>query len=251
MSCPVRMRDNAMNCRDYREWLQRELDGEASAVDADRAGHLATCADCRQLQAASSRLQMGLRLRSAPTVPADLTSRIVVGVLADRRRRQNRRRLVAGALALAASILVAVWASSAWDRPSGDNRVAVEEPPAEPDFISNMLAATQELSVRTVATLPRIPDVESIQSTVSDATTAVGDLTSQTVDATVARTKALLPTIEGPLLPPMADASPLEPATASLVETGQSMTAGFEPVTNSAKRAFSMFRRDLPSLPGL
>jgi hypothetical protein len=161
--------------------------------------------------------------------------------------------MLAATFALAASILLAVWVGAFWNRPSQEQHAGNDDktPGRQADLLGAVLALSQEFSAVAVASLPKLPEIEPIRETVSDATAAVSGLTTQTVGATVAQTKLLLPTIEGPLLPPMDDASPLAPATASLVETGQSMSAGLEPVANSAKRAFSMFRRDLPALPGL
>ena len=238
-----------MNCRDYQDWLQAELDREAFAPASELADHVASCSDCRQLQAAMGRLQRGLRSQPPIPVPPDLCSRIVSSVLGERRRRQQRRRLLAGALALAACILIAIWVNAVWNRSPDDNSVARDNPPSN-DAVG-MVATIHELSIHAVTSLPKAPAVEPIRATVSDATSAVAGITAHTVDATVAKTKVLLPNIDGPLLSPMEDASPLEPATTSLVETGQSVSAGFEPVTNSAKRAISLFRRDLPALPGL
>jgi hypothetical protein len=53
----------------------------------------------------------------------------------------------------------------------------------------------------------------------------------------------LLPTMDDSLLPPMELPSPLEP---TLSGAGEGVSAGLEPLADSARRAIALFRRDLP-----
>jgi len=90
-----------------------------------------------------------------------------------------------------------------------------------------------------------VPATEpSIRDTVAEARSALARLRVRTVDQAVDRTRELLPTMEDSLLPPMELPPPLEPP--SLAEAGHGVSAGLEPIADSARRAFSLFRRDLP-----
>ena len=59
-------------------------------------------------------------------------------------------------------------------------------------------------------------------------------------------TRVLLPSMDEVLLSPMELPSPLEPT--SLTGAGQGVSAGLEPLADSARRALALFRRDLPPL---
>ena len=70
----------------------------------------------------------------------------------------------------------------------------------------------------------------------AQAGSAVASLTTRTADETVAKTKVLLPVVVDPSLGKVELTSSVEPAARSLRETGESMTAGLEPVADSARR---------------
>ncbi|MBI1916780.1 MAG: hypothetical protein HYS12_18900 [Planctomycetes bacterium] len=219
-----------MNCHDFQDWLQADLDrgtratGSPSPLSAALAGHLAACDTCQRLLTAAQSLRRGLSLLAPPAVPAELLDRVVGAVLTDRRHRQRQRFRLAGTLALAASGLVIALAGQLLPRPmtsprSPDEAIVVKSvPPAEP----------------------------SIRDTVAEAGSAVAGLTARTVDQAVDRTRVLLPTMDDSLLPPMELPPPLE--TPSLAEAGHGVSVGLEPIADSARRAFSLFRRDLPPL---
>src|SRR5258707_810066 len=95
-----------MNCHEFQDGLQADLDGEAGPSSAAMADHLATCATCQRLHTASQALRRGLCLFALPSAPAGLLDRVVAEVRTDRRQRQRQRFRLAGALALAASVLV-------------------------------------------------------------------------------------------------------------------------------------------------
>ncbi len=219
------------NCHDFQDWLQAELDTipvlPAGRECCSPPEPLAACPACERLQAASRRLKQGLRLLSPPPVPAGLLDRVLSEVLTDRRRRQRWRFRLAGALALAASVLVIALAGQFLPRP-------VSQAPRSADH--------------TVVVRPAPPAVPSIRDTVTEAGSAVAGLTAWTVDQAVDRTRLLLPPMDDSLLPPMGLQQPLEPPARSLVEAGQEVSAGLEPITDSARRAIALFRRDLPPL---
>jgi anti-sigma factor RsiW len=202
-----------MNCQDVQEVLQADFDGDARPPTAALADHLVTCAACKRLHTASQRLRRGLNWLAPPSVPAGLLDRVVAAVRTDRRHRQRQRFRLAGALALAASVLVIALAGQMLPQPAS--------PP----------------SAR--------PAEASIRETVNEASYAVARLTERTVDQAVDHTRGLLPTMDDSLLP-MELPAPLEPP--SLAGAGQGVSAGLEPLADSARRAFALFRRDLPPL---
>src|SRR5712692_2763605 len=105
-----------MNCLECHELLHRALDGDRDVVGPALDRHLATCSSCRALHAAAQRLGEGLRLLPSPALPPGLTQRLVTGVLRARRRRQRLRRL--GTLtAVAAGLLLVVYAGFLGRRP--------------------------------------------------------------------------------------------------------------------------------------
>ena len=71
-------------------------------------------------------------------------------------------------------------------------------------------------------------------------------LTRRTADETVGQSRLLLPEVIP--VPPLTTSEPMqpviEPPTESLRQAGQGMTAALDPVTSSARRAFSLFLRD-------
>jgi len=211
-----------MNCHHFQDWLQADLDGELGAPSAALAEHLAACAVCQRLHTAAQRLRRGLGLLTPPSVPAGLLDRVVGAVRIDRRHRQRQRFRLAGVLALAASVLVIALAGQLLPRPMTPSR-----------------------SPGHAVAIAPVPAAEpSIRDTVVEAGSAVAGFTVRTVDEAVDRTRVLLPTMDDSLLPPMELPPPLE--TPSLAEAGQGVSAGLEPIADSARRALSLFRRDLP-----
>jgi len=222
-----------MNCHEFQDWLQADLDrgtrasGLSGLPLAGFGEHLSACPACERLHAASRRLKQGLHLLALSPVPAGLLDRVLDEVLTDRRRRQRWRFRLAGALALAASVLVIALAGQLLPRPASPS-------PRPAD--------------RTIVVRPAPPSVPSIRDTVTEASSAVVGLTAWTIDQAFDRTRMLLPPMDDSLLPPMGLQQPLEPPARSLVEAGQEVSAGLEPIADSARRAIALFRRDLPPL---
>jgi Putative zinc-finger len=209
-----------MNCTEAQGWLQRQLDGEPVAPRAALDAHLAECSSCRERFVAAERLARGLDLRRLPPAAPDLADRIVRRVQADARARRVRR-LVVG-LALAAGLLLAVGLLRRGGGPP------VERP--------GRVAVRRELPL------------SSLQKELGEAGQAVVALTRRTADETVTRTRMLLPEVPLPAPPPVAPTAKVGPDAAeqSLRDVGRSVTSGLEPVTNSARRALSLFLRELP-----
>jgi anti-sigma factor RsiW len=217
-----------MNCLDCRGLIQSFLDGELSwPADAELQRHLATCAVCRELHAASGRLADGLRLLIPPAPPAGLADRIVASGLAQyRRARRFRQGLAAGALA--ASLLLISFAVYSGLRPvlSADRTAPFAE-----RHRPNLL-----------------PPAPSLQRSVEEAGEAVAVLTRRATDESVGQTRLLLPAVLPE--PLMADTElvqkAMEPPAQSLREVRQGVAEGLEPVTTSARRAVSLFLREIP-----
>jgi hypothetical protein len=94
---------------------------------------------------------------------------------------------------------------------------------------------------------PSVPSV-NLRDSVAQAGSAMASLTSRTADETMAKTKALLPAVVDPSFSTL-DSQPLTGTPArSLRDTGESVTAGLEPVADSARRAVSLFFRELPPM---
>lgn len=196
-------------------WLQELLDGtEPGAAVVE---HLGQCSTCHELYEAAAELRRGLALLPPPEPSADLSGRIVTAVLFDRRRQARRRRVVARVAALAAAVLVAWFIA--------DQRTPPPTPPV----------------VQVADSGP------SLRETVSLASNAVADLTSKRMDEARESTRFFLPTLEAPALPGVDPTEPLEATARPLQTATQGVSAGLEPVTDRARRAFALFVRDLPS----
>jgi predicted anti-sigma-YlaC factor YlaD len=218
-----------MNCLECQELAQRFLDGES--IDARRTEvepHLAICANCRELHAASQRLLEGMRLLTPPVPPADLARKVTARVLGQGRRLRFQKR-VALTAALAASLVLVV---SLFYRGSDSVRqVAVPTTPQAESPVASQ----------------RTP---SLDWSVAEAGLAVAALTRRTASETVGQGRLLLPAVvpdrivnDGPR-----NRKTPEP-TAPLQEVKQTVSLGLEPVTTSARRAVDLFLREIPPMP--
>jgi hypothetical protein len=207
-----------MNCPDCRDRLQQWFDARTPDVAPP-----VLCPACAQWGVAAGRLVHGLRLLAAPAPPAYLADRIIARLRT--RRRRVRLLFAAGAVAAAATVLLAVWLSFAVRQPT------------RPDAAPSVVAKTPKPE----SSAPSV----NLRDSVAQAGSAMASLTSRTADETVAKTKALLPLpVDSSLSKPDAPAAPAR----SLRETGESVTAGLEPVADSARRAVSLFFRELPPM---
>jgi len=243
-----------MNCTESQDILQRRLDGDAIPDRAALDQHLGECADCRLLHAAAGQLEIGLRKVAQPLPPPGLRTSIVAAALKDRAR-HRRRRLVVG-IALAASLLLAV--GLALPVPDGL--------PNEQGLFGRYRQAREYVAgvfwpqpTKRGIWLPVAPvdlampspgrpvNAPSLRDSMAEAGTAVVSLTWRTADQTVEQTRILsevlpMPTNVFEAVPPMPD----QPIANAWQETSQRVATGFEPVTNSARRALSMLLRENP-----
>jgi len=223
-----------MNCSEFQNWLQQRLDGEASAEFAEAEGHLALCSSCREMQATADRLIRVLRSQNLPALPDRMTDQIVSLALSDiasQRRAQRRwnRRLGAVA-ALAASLLLAGLGYSWWQ-----SRHKPRIPSTESFVIKNDRS---------------VPAPAQASLNIQEAGSVLVALVNRTADETVGQSRLLLPQgVSAPSLLASENWPPnLEPGADSLREAQEGVASGFEPVTSSARRAVSLFLREIPPM---
>jgi hypothetical protein len=230
-----------MNCSESQDLLQRRLDGEPIDERAALNEHLHSCAECRQLHAVAGRLEDGLRLFAPPMPRRDLSATIVGAVLADRRERtRTTRRRWLSVAAVAAGLLLAVYAGQRAGFFSGRSTEPVVANPGPTPPTGVAIKQPEEPLAG-----------PSVVASVFEVSSAVASLTKRTATETVGQTWLLLPDslptpslTETDVVPPL-----LEPAAGSLLQAGQSVSAALDPVTSSAKRAFSLFVREGSSQP--
>jgi hypothetical protein len=191
------------------------------------------------LHAAAQRLEAGLRGLPTSLPPAGLVDRIVARVLAERQVGTRFRRRVLAVASLAAGLLLAAAGGYVWLRPKGTEPVN-PQPPAP------MAVKPVEVPQPPDKPAPAAPRV-SLNQSVSDAGSAMASLTRRTVEDS----RDLLPGTMSPPTLPAAGSLPPEfvgPPAQSLREAGQGMSAGFEPMTTSARRAVDLFLREIPPM---
>jgi hypothetical protein len=212
-----------VNCPECIARLQTALDERrAPAGDADLAAHLEACETCRLTFAAAERLLQGLELLPRPAPSSDFADRVLL-----RTTRARRLRRMDFVLRLAAAILLAVIGLSVAAMQLNRPRQADPLVPA-PEFVE-----------RTPATPP-----PSLQAQLTEAREATYGLTRRLALDTSRGARLLLPPA-GSLPDPATPVSFQSPAP-SVEEMSRTVTEGLEPVTDSARRAFTLFRRLIP-----
>ena len=234
-----------MNCLECQAWLQRRLDGEAVPEAAELEKHLAACPACRQQHLAAQVLLEGLRSLKRPLPAAEMSRRIVAGVLTERAaRRRNLRRLAATTAALAAAILLMALGGYLWlpdsTKHADKTSEMVKQPIAKPPAAFHEDAAP------------------SLRQSAEDARLAVTSLTERLADKSKEQARWLW-SAAGPLdvspmlsLPAVDELEqPLDPAAQSLRQAGAGVSEGLQTVAQSAGRAVAYFMREFPPMdPG-
>jgi hypothetical protein len=223
-----------MNCSEFQHQLQQRLDGEARAAIGEIDRHLRECSSCQELQLIASRLTEVLGSRVAPVPPQGLRDQIVSLILdemASQRLWRRRWRRVMAVSAVAAGLLLAVFVGYSWWK----SRQALNDPD------SNTVVKKDEQPAPAPAQSPL---------DIREAGTTLVALVNRTADETVGPGRMLLPKgVSAPMLPDTDAWQPdLEPGAKSLREAQDGVAVGFEPVTSSARRAVSLFLREVPSL---
>ncbi|MCI0680463.1 MAG: hypothetical protein L0Y71_00040 [Gemmataceae bacterium] len=213
-----------MNCLELQGALHDVLDGGRFPPEA--AAHLADCASCRELYGAAQSLTHGLTLLPRPEAAPLLTQSIVAAVLAERRRTQQVRRRIVLAVALAASVAAVLLVGWLLQTPRPDDKMIVNK------------------------ALPQ-PEPPKLIQGAEDARTAMASLTERVAGQTKEQAKLLMSVadaLELPMtnLPVLKVDEPLDPAAKSLRQATQTVASGIEPITRSARRAFTFFVNEMP-----
>src|SRR5262245_44196668 len=220
-----------MNCHEFQDWLQKLLDDGANYCPPEAAAHVAECAPCRELHSAARQLMNGLTALPRPQAAPLLTQSIVAGVLEERRLRLRRvRQRVAVTFGLAAAILLLMLVGWLNQAPPIDKHKFAEPPRPAP-----------------------APAVPKFAERADEARGAVAQLTERVADETKQQAKLLMTVANSFDLPPMGSLPglneldvPLDPAAQSLRNATETVASGIEPITNSARRAFTFFVREMP-----
>jgi hypothetical protein len=224
-----------MKCAECRDLLQQEADGEELLGRSVLEQHLRACAACRAFQTGLARIAEAVRHDALPTPSPEFQARLFDAVLADRAHPPVKPTGQTGSsttwavvLALAASVLVGL-GLYLW-RPG-------TPPGPAPDVVEKLPVAPE-------------PVPGNLRESVREAGSALTALTNRTADEVVEQTRKLIPSVPTPALPTLDPMGPLvEPPGRTFAQAGQVVADGIQPVTDSARRAFDLFLRELPLGP--
>ncbi len=229
-----------MRCAECRSLVQQEADGEELLARSSLEQHLRACPACRTFQAGLQRLAEVARQAPPARPSAEFRTRLLDAVLADRLQPTPPPEPAPWArpwsllLALAASLLVGL---GLWLWGTGG-----AAPQPEPDLVEAVQPAPESVGA-----------TANLSDSVREAGSASTALVARMADAVVERTREILPSVPTPTLPSLAGIDPMtpivEPPGRTLVQAGQAVAEGFQPVTDSARRAFDLFLRELPQPP--
>jgi hypothetical protein len=211
-----------MTCRQWEQWIDDRLEGQPTP---DWERHAAQCACCADHLRGADRVLHALQQQAALPVPTGLHARLTAAVAEDQRQLTARawRGWARPVALLAAALLLAV-GLRLWPRTASETTPLPQDPivhqPVEP-----------------------APEKVPLRQSVHRAGQAMASLTVRTAGEAVETTSALLPmnAVEFPEVQ-MPPTPPVEPIRSA----GQRVSAGLEPVTDSARRAMNLFWRDLP-----
>ncbi len=255
-----------MSCSYYLDWWQQHLDGSAPA-EAEEAlqEHLAGCAGCRERERAAQRLHKGLCLLAPPAPPSGLADRIATRVLAERRQRAYRRRLVT-IVSLAASLLLVAVGLALRPvlfpaRPTATGQV--------PEVVKAPDRASEQAPPRRSPRLPR-KTLESLRAalvlgleaeegrqmarqkplrqSVQEMGMVVASVGRQTADEALGSGRLFLPIVSPSGLGGLSIPETLSPPAQSLQSATESMSTALTPVTGEARRAVDLFLREVPPM---
>jgi len=223
-------------CRPTVDRIQSVLDGEQTADALDADPHAIACPVCRERIRAARLLLIALAEYPAPAASPDLTNTIVAGVRADRRMRMRRRVFAAvGGCAVAAAVLIGVWAW--WTSTHSQSQ---DVPPIE--MVDRTPPSSQPGPVPESKPL-------RIDTTLAKAGEAFENSARPITEPAEAAPKMFATLTDGLLKPSALPARPdLEPARKSLAEIPVAAKTGLEPVTDTAQKAFSRLMHDVGAI---
>lgn len=210
-----------MNCLESQAWLQHYLDGDApEQIPSPTLSHFESCAKCRSQFEIARCIREDLPSRAVLMVPRGLTESILAQVMQEQNQKPSQARRILGLFALAASLLLIVFLPQ-----SRIHRAKTQAP----DIASLDTNASMRASVA------KVGDV-------------FAQWTTKTAEETVKHTRNLLPKIDSTDVPLLALATPQLPESSeSIRSAGAGVSKGIEPVTRSARQAFSFFLKKIPS----
>lgn len=229
-----------LECRATVDRIQTALDGAGTdALDTDP--HAATCPACRERVRAARVLLSVLATPAQPVaVPAGFAERVVRAAQVDRQA-QTRSRVyrTTAWLALAAAVLVAAFAILYKPQePSHDTPIETVKP-------LEVAPAPREKT-------PAAPEPRplNIGNEFAKAGQAVLDAPKPLADSVAVAPKVFDALSSSFKLPAVADpmGAALDPARKSLTDLPVAAREGFEPVTDTAEKAFNRFLRDVGSV---
>jgi hypothetical protein len=213
-----------MTCRAWEELLQQHLDGEP---DGALQRHLLDCPHCAAQRPAIVRLLEGLSRLTPVPPPVALAGRIERDLITEARARSvGRWRVRAGilaGLAAAAALLLTIglWSWKPPSRTPDDSVVQNPDPPPP------------------------------LRESVTRAGDAVTTLTFNAAQDTSKQASTFIPAIKESTDPLTRTPTPVEPRIEQpLREATDGASNGLAPVADSARRAVSLFFRDLPLSEG-
>jgi len=202
---------NFAECERIAVLVTRVLDREAAAGTLADDSHLAECATCREMVAIVEQF-------SLPTLKPSMlfTERVVRAADRDFRQRRRTRWMVrSGAMAMAASVLVAVVAMKPW--------------------------ATKPNEIVQVPELKSTVKPVKIEQSFAEAGSAFVSITRKATDQSLA-----------PAVNWIASRDAVVPAerteSSTLANLPSAAKDGIEPIANTTKRAFNLFVRDVAGL---
>jgi hypothetical protein len=214
-----------MACNKFQNAVQQFLDGRTDAFDLECAAHRSGCAACQADYLAALRLARGVQLLEKPFPPSGFLDRVSAAVLADEIRPSTRgaARRWLEVLAVAASLMLFISLGMRFISHSKT------PPPAAPE----------------VATIPD-QNPMALDQSFAEASSAVASLGRRTADQAIEPARRLIATAaDTPVLKAEPVADVVKPADEALAPIREGAAKSFEPVANSARRAVSLFMRDL------
>ncbi len=215
-----------MTCRAWQHLLQQHLDGAQQPGTLEQ--HLRVCPHCATNLPSIRRLLDGLSLLTPIRPPTDFTDRLTTLLVEEvsSHKRPRRRYLPVLALAAAALVLIALGIRS-WllvpSHPEPKQPLLVVQPPKAPE------------------------EPAPLRDAMAQAGSAFARLTTRTASETVGETASLLPLLPQPAIEVLGTGSaPLATPMEPLRQASAGVSEGLSPVTDSARRAVSLFFRDMP-----
>ncbi|HEX4607753.1 MAG TPA: hypothetical protein VH092_06045 [Urbifossiella sp.] len=213
--------------------VQAVLDGARPVADLDAGPHAAGCPACRARVAEARVLLTALALPAEPiVVPAGFAAGVLSAVRTDRRARTRRTRMVSigAGLAVAATVLIAVWVAN---RPTGTPDVVQQTPGPKPIPTPRPEPAPPPRPVRVSAELAKAGDA------LRDSSRPLTDPAAAAPKVLATLAEAMIPSAAVPVN------QDVTPVGATLADLPAAARTGLEPVTGTTQKAFNRLLRDV------